>query len=107
MIGPEDYEFEELYVIEKTVECVHEGRVFRIEAVQDLANGRYSTRAYERDTVKLQPEYPRANGTYERSPTEFSLWRSVNSGQGRGDTADEALDQALRFLQLSINSEGL
>jgi len=103
MIAPASYEAcSEAYIVEKTVEVVAkiggEMQTIRIEALHDLRDGYYSTRAYRQEHVTLQPTYPRTGGKYDRSPEEFRVWVRYDLPWTHHDEAEGALSQALRFL---------
>ena len=89
----------EFYLIEKTVEIVVGHDCFRIEVLRDdSANKPFSTRAYQKDHIVAQPAYPWANGSYQRKPETFDIWKSIDIGWTQQSTADGALSQALGFL---------
>ena len=103
MIAPASYEAcSEAYIVEKTVEVVAkirgEMQTIRIEALRDLRDGHYSTRAYRQEHVTLQPTYPRTGGKYDRSPEEFRVWVGYDLPGTQDYEAEGALSQALRFL---------
>lgn len=104
MIKPSAYgSCGEFYEIAKTVEFVKsyggEDRYFRINALLNPGTGRYSTSAYIRESVTLQPKFPQTNGKFDRRPEEMQVW-AVFSNIGWTDrgTAEEAIEQALGFL---------
>ena len=104
MISPQAYaECSEFYEVAKTVEFVMnyggENRRFRINALLNLATGRYSTSAYISESVTLQPTFPQTAGQFERKPEDMQIW-IVFSDIGWTDrsTAEAAIEQALGFL---------
>ena len=105
MTVPAAYEAcSEAYTVEKTVEVVieigEEKQLFRIEALRDLRHPHYCTRAYRQEHITLQPTDPQAGEKPERAQKEFVVWvvdydLPLTDREG----ADEALSQALSFLQ--------
>jgi len=103
MIVPTTYEAcSEAYIIEKTVEVVaeigSEILTIRIEALRDLRDGHFCTRAYRQENVTLQPTYPQTHGKYDRSPDDFTVWVAYDLPWTHREDADGALSQALGFL---------
>lgn len=97
----------EAYIVEKTVEVVAENggesQTIRIEALRDLRDGHYSTRAYRQEHVTLQPTYPQTGGEYDQLPKEFRVWVDYDLPWTHRDDADGALSQALGFLSERCN----
>jgi hypothetical protein len=97
----------EAYIIEKTVEVVakigEENEMIRIEALRDLRDGHYSTRAYRREHVTLQPTHLQTGGKYDRSPEVFKVWVNFDLPWVHREDADGALSQALGFLSERCN----
>lgn len=96
----------EVYEIEKTIEVVvtlkssHEPRHVRIEALRDLSNNnKYSTTAYVRENILVQPTYPRSNGNFDRKHSEMEIWIDYDLPCTDGDSADAVLTRALGFLR--------
>ncbi len=104
MINPGSYSsFNEFYEVVKTVEFVTshggEDRRFRINALYDPRSKSYSTSAYIREEVTLQPSFPYVNGAYQSNPQNFAIWVAfTNIGWTNRNTADEAIEQAMGFL---------
>jgi len=108
MIVPTSYEAcSEAYIIEKSVEVVAEiggkEQTLRIEALRDLRDGHYCTRAYRQEHVTLQPTYPKTFEKYDRSPEEFRIWVDYDLPWTHREDADGALSQALGFLSERCN----
>ena len=107
MLNPAAYDFaSEFYIVEKTIEVVvsirGESQSIRIEALNNPDSdppSRYSTRAYIREDMTVQPTYPQSGGgQFDRKPTSVSVWVSYDLPWTSRDTADAALSQALGFL---------
>lgn len=104
MINPSSFSAcSEFYEIAKSVEFVKqyggEDRVFRIDALYDPKSSRYSTVAYIKESVNLQPSYPVANGKFTSPPVDYLIWVAfTNIGWTDRDSADAATEQALGFL---------
>ncbi|MDB5604415.1 MAG: hypothetical protein JWP25_1315 [Bradyrhizobium sp.] len=105
MIGAPDYA-SEFYAIERTVELVANEEVYRIEVMKHLVGAeRFSTRAYKREDIVVQPAYPWSSAKdYERKPETVEIWKSIDIGWTDRDTADGALAQALGFLGERVRS---
>jgi len=93
----------EFYEVAKTVEFVKsyggEDRYFRINALLHPGSERYSTSAYIRESVTLQPTYPQTHGNFDRKPEDMQVWAVFgNIGWTDRNTAEEAIEQALGFL---------
>ena len=107
MINPRAYSnCSEFYEVAKSVEFVKtyggEDRYFRINALFHPQTGRYSTSAYVREAVALQPTYPQTMGVYDRKPEDMQVWIVFgNLGWTDRNTAEEAIEQALGFLGCS------
>jgi hypothetical protein len=94
MLDPEKFpSCSEFYVVEKVIEVVVtigvEAKQIRIEALKDQKSGKYSTRGYIQDHVKLE---------YRDVVTETTIWVPYDLPWTHRDTADGALSQALGFL---------
>lgn len=95
----------EAYEIEKTIDVVvtlkssHEPRHVRIEALRDLSNNKYSTTAYVRENIIVQPTYPQSNGNFDRKLSEMEIWIDYDLPWTDGDSADAVLTRALGFLR--------
>lgn len=104
MINPSSYSScTEFYEVAKSVELVKqyggEDRNFRIDALFDPKSGRYSTAAYIRENVTLQPSFPVANGKFASPAIDYSIWVVFNNvGWTDRHTAEAAIEQALCFL---------
>jgi len=103
MIAPGSYaDCSEAYIIETSVEVVAEiggeSQTIRIEALCDLRDGHYCTRAYRQEHVVLQPAYPQTGEKYDRAPEVFRVWVDYNLPWTHREDADGALSQALGFL---------
>jgi len=103
MIPPSSYEScSEAYVIEKTVEVVirigEQSQTVRIEALHNLRNGHFSTRAYIEEDVTVQPTYPQTNGNCDSPPKSYGVWVHYDLPWTDGDSADGVLSEALDFL---------
>lgn len=90
------------YVTEMAIDILvpigeHDRRI-RIEALKDCRTGRYTTRAYLEEAVTLQPTFPQTNGSFDRSPEEFSVWVNYELPWTDRDTAEQAIKQSLGFL---------
>ncbi len=98
----------EFYVVEKTVEVVvqisGESQTIRIEALQSLLQGKYSTRAYIQEHVTVQPTYPKTGGKFDREPESMRVWADYDLPWTNRESADDALNQALGFLSERCSS---
>lgn len=98
----------EFYVVEKTVEVVvqilGESQTIRIEALQSLPQGKYSTRAYIQEHVTVQPTYPQTGSKFDRKPESVRVWVDYDLPWTNRESADEALHQALGFLSERCSS---
>lgn len=104
MLGSTAYAFcSEFYVVEKAIEVVvsvqGEERHIRIEALYgpDSAT-RYSTRAYIKEDVTVQPTCPQDSEGFGKKPESVSVWVAYHLPWTARDSADGALAQALGFL---------
>lgn len=93
----------EFYTVEKTIEVVvsisgQDQRV-RIDALYDHVSGNYCTKAYIEENLTVQPTFPQSNGAYGRAPQDYQLWVGYDLPWTHRSTADDALDQALSFLE--------
>lgn len=92
----------ESYVVEKTIEVVVEiagsSETIRIEALKDLRDGHYSTHAYKKENVTLQPTYPQTGNSFDRTPLDMSIWISYDLPWTHTDSADAAIVRAVGFL---------
>lgn len=95
----------EAYEIEKTIDVVvtlkssHEPRRVRIEALKNLSNNKYSTTAYVRENITVQPTHPQSKGNFDRKPSEMEIWIDYYLPWTNGDSADDVLTRALGFLR--------
>ena len=97
----------EIYIVEKTVEAVveiaGEMQMIRIEALRDLRDDHFCTRAFMRETVTLQPTFPQTDDKFDRKPEEFQIWVDYDLPWTDREEADQALTQALGFLSQRCN----
>lgn len=104
MFDKEMHDFcSEYYTVEKSLELVvnrqGEPTTVRIDALRDWQSGRYLTRAYLQEHVKLQPTYPQSNGKYQREPEDFIVWVAwLDFPWTDGDSVNAVLRSALGFL---------
>lgn len=104
MINPSSYSTcSEFYEVAMSVQFVRpyggKDRRFRINALHDPQTGKYSTSAYIKEDVTLQPSFPVVNGKFESTPKSYSLWVAfTNIGWTHQDSAEAAIEQALGFL---------
>jgi hypothetical protein len=96
MLDPENFpSCSEFYIVEKVVEVVThiggEPRQVRIEALKDKS-GKYSTRGYILDHVKLQAAFS------DGETKSTTIWLPYDLPWTHRTTADDALTQALGFL---------
>lgn len=100
MIEDKHIEFcSESYSIEKTIEVVVKGRTIRIEVLRQLRGERIcSTRAYIEEDVYIQPCFAE-EGTTEPRPKRTRIWTEYDLPWTERTTPDEALIQALIFLE--------
>lgn len=95
----------EAYEIEKTIEVVvklkgsGETRRVRIEALRDLRDNKYSTTAYIRENITVQPTYPQSNGNFDSKQEEMEIWIDYDLPWTDGKSADAVLTRALGFLR--------
>lgn len=100
-------ECNEAYEIEKTIDVVvslkspDETMYVRIEALRDLKNNGYSTTAYIRKNITVQPTYNQSNENFDRKPSEMEIWIDYDLPSADGDSADAVLTRALGFLKES------
>jgi hypothetical protein len=98
----------EFYVVEKTVEVVVQisgkSQTIRIEALQSLPQGKYSTRAHIQENVTVQPTYPQTGSKFDHKPKDVCIWVNYNLPWTDREGADEALNQALGFLKERCSS---
>jgi hypothetical protein len=99
---------DEFYVVEKTVEVVaqilDEPKAIRIEALRSVPQGKYSTRAYIQECLTVQPTYPQTGSNFDRKPEDVRIWVDYDLPWTDGESADEALNQALSFLKERCSS---
>ncbi len=105
VINENAYDFaDEFFVVEKTVEVRVriEGipQTVRIEALLHPASGSYYARACIQDCFKIQPSYPQSRGRFDREPLDGILWLDFEIPWAAGDSADDAITQALGVLRL-------
>jgi hypothetical protein len=104
MINPMSYSTcSEFYEVSLSVQFVRTyagvDRSFRLEALRNPQTGKYSTSAYIRENVTLQPTYPATNGKFGSAPTSYSIWAQfTNIGWTNRDSAEAAIEQAMGFL---------
>lgn len=104
MINPSSYSScSEFYEVALSVEFVKpyggEDRMFKIEALFNRTNGSYSTSAYIKEHVTLQPSYPVVNGSFTSKPTDYTIWVAFhNIGWTDRESAEAAIEQAIGFL---------
>lgn len=92
-----------MYVLEKTIDVVvhmgEESSTVRLEALLDLNTNKYKTRAYILESILMPQKYP-IEGDVSISPVAgHDVWVVMNLPHVNRDTADEALAQALGFLE--------
>ena len=104
MLDPSEYDLcSEFYIVERAIEVVvsigGEAQQIRIEALYgpDSAT-RYSTRAYIKEHVTVQPTYPQDSEGFVKKPESVSMWIAYDLPWTARSSADEALAQALGFL---------
>jgi hypothetical protein len=103
MLDAKSYPFcDEFYIVEKSIEVevklARETRRVRIDALRDHA-GQYSTHAYIKEDITVQPPYPQKDGGNERERKSVSVWIDYDLPWTNRHMADEALSQALGFLR--------
>jgi hypothetical protein len=107
VITPNSYSgCSEFYEVAKSVEFFKQyggqDRRFRIDALFDPKNGRFSTSAYIEEAVNIQPSYPVVNGQFATAPDDFRIWVVfTNVGWTDRDSAEAAIEQAMGFLGCS------
>ena len=93
----------EIYTVEKSIEVVvtlRDGDTqIGIDALKNERTGKYSTTAYLKEHVTLQPTFPKTGGSYDRQPEDFEIWVDYDLPWTNRDSADAALEQALGFLE--------
>ena len=104
-LTPSDYACaSEIYQVQKVVEvevllsngtCKRTPARIRIEALRDMRNGQFNTRAYIERTVVMQLQPTPMPGEQN---SELWMWVTHKIPWIQGVTADEALQQALRFI---------
>ena len=109
MINNSNIDFcDKFYVIEKTVEVVvqisGESQTIRIEALQSLPQGNYSTRAYIQEHLTVQPTYPQTGSRFDRVPEDVRIWVDYDLPWTSREGADAAIIQALSFLRERCSS---
>ncbi|MFT8246765.1 hypothetical protein [Roseomonas sp. BN140053] len=104
MLDPSAYDFcSEFYTVEKVIEVVvnigGQARQIRIEALHGPSStARYSTRAYIKEYLTVQPTYPQNSEGFVKKPESVSMWIAYDLPWTARSSADEALAQALGFL---------
>ncbi len=104
MLDPSAYDFcSEFYIVEKAIEVVvsigGETQQIRIEALYGPnSTTRYSTRAYIKEDVTVQPTYPQDSEGFGKKPESVSMWVDYDLPWTARNSADDALAQALGFL---------
>lgn len=101
MLDQANYNFcSEFYEVERAVEVVveiaGEPRTIRIEAHRQ--GNSYCTRALVERDITVQPTYPQEHGEFVRKQESITVWATYDLPWTHGDTAEEAITQALRFL---------
>lgn len=105
MYDPEHHSFaSEFYTVEKVLEVVcpigGEDQSIRIEALRDRETNSFSTRAYIKESVTLQPSYPQSTSEgFEKKPQNYRVWVSFDLPWTNGTSADDVLRRALSFLK--------
>lgn len=108
MYNPQLHAFcSEFYIVEKTIEVVvpirGQDERIRIDALQSLPSGDYSTRAYIEDEFTLQPTLPQENGQFVRNLESHRFWVNYYLPWVKDSSADAALCRALAFLKESCS----
>ena len=101
--------FTEVYDIVSVVEVVLRGsKNVRIEIHKDYSNPNtpYKARYYGREAVNLQPSYPSSEGggqprRFEKPTEDIDVWKPADYPWVVADTAENALTQALGWIQES------
>ena len=102
MLDPDVFPFcHEFYVVEKSIEVVvminGDSRCVRIDALHELKQDRYYTRAYIEENVFLEPAYPADDDARQReSASVWAAWTVFP--WTHGNSADQVLRSALSFL---------
>ena len=76
-----------------------EDEQIRIDALRSAQTGTYHTAAYILTHLTLQPTYPQTGESYDRNPEDFRVWVKFDLPWTDRDAADDALVQALGFLE--------
>jgi hypothetical protein len=106
MVNPVSYPFcSAFYFVEKSIEVVvtlkttRESARIRIDALHstDPSNS-YSTNAYVEEEIMVQPAYPQTHGRFYPHPKAMTVWIGYDLPWTSGNSADDALAQALGFL---------
>lgn len=71
----------------------------RIEVHHHLASAKFSTAAYVREYVTVQPTYPQSNGKYDRKAEDMAIWAVYDLPWTMGESADEVIARALSFIR--------
>lgn len=104
-IDPSTFDFcNAFYVVEKSIEVLvtlgGEDRRIRIDVLHELNTESYSTHAYIKEDLTVQPTYPQSHGEFKREPTSVHLWIDyVDLPWTPSNSADAALKEALSFLR--------
>jgi hypothetical protein len=93
----------EFYTVAMSIEVVvmfkDEPVTIKIDAVKNERTGIYSTNAYQKVSVTLQPTYPKSGDSFDRQPEDFCIWVIFDLPWTNRNSAEEALNQALGFLK--------
>jgi hypothetical protein len=105
MLDKKHYDFcSEFYVVEKSIAVVvkigDEDQQVRIDALYGPDSTTvYSTHAYIKEDIMIQPTYPQTEGEFDRDPESVRVWIDYDLPWTAAGSADEALAQALEFLR--------
>jgi hypothetical protein len=110
MLDPAQYPFvSEFYIVERAVEVevriTGQPKRIRIEALHrpGSSSPQYGTHAYIQEEIAATTAYPHPKQFAPLRTAPF-VWVTFNLPTTRRDTADEALEQALRFLRNECDS---
>ena len=101
-LDPREHPFvSEFHVVARSVEVRMQGRPtrIRIDALEHLGAGVFSTQAYRRERVVLTP----ASATPLRGPTQGAAWVDHHLPWTQRRSADDALTQALSLLRMDCD----
>ena len=101
----EDYKrynaFNEVYEVVKTVEVVgYDRNIYRVEVLKCYSNTSvpFLVNYLTRDEAIVQPTYPQTGGKFDRQPESVEVWHLSREPWVVGQTAEDALKQALHWL---------